>query len=452
MITVNAAGCGKGKSTHNKQFITAHASSRFLIIVPSLALADEYAEFGTAIHSGTTNNVKQQIYKAIDANTRVIVITQKAFLDFESKCLLCTHRIVLQDEHLEPFYLCKWQMGNHTQWLDMFSVESTDCEGWYRVVLNMPRVQQFLATSDMLDNKQFIEDLLATPQNIYTNKATVEADSMLFRVVSPAIYEGASAVHIACANFTVNRQYHLWSTLFGAEFHITRAFVPYVTPNLTLHFAFQKRNSKTFNRSNSSIKDAVSAYIQSKCSAPVYVDNNVYDTQDGWQRVNHNCHGVNEFRNEAHIAILSAINYNSFATAFLVDVVGMTPQQVRYALIGEIAHQVIMRGTLRSDNSNACHVYLMEMDLAAYLQQHIFADSQYVIIDGTERPERAPALTPIERKKATLIRKNFPEYADTPTDVLLKECIWAFTNTNGKYTKLYLQITAERALHAKQVA
>jgi hypothetical protein len=74
------------------------------------------------------------------------------------------------------------------------------------------------------------------------------------------------------------------------------------------------------------------------------------------------------------------------------------------------------------------------------------------IIDGTERPERAPALTPIERKKATLIRKNFPENADTPTDVLLKKGIWTFTNTNGKYTKMYSQITAERALHAKQLA
>jgi len=45
------------------------------------------------------------------------------------------------------------------------------------------------------------------------------------------------------------------------------------------------------------------------------VDNNVYDTHDGWQRAIHNCHGVNEFRNEAHIAILSAINHNGIATA-----------------------------------------------------------------------------------------------------------------------------------------
>ena len=178
MYKVNAAGCGKGKSTHNKKFITAHKDTRFLVIVPSLALADEYADYGTTIHSGNSHNVKQQVYKAIEANTRVLVITQKAFLDFESKTLLCTNRTVLQDEHLEPFYVCKWQMANHAQWLDMFVVGASDKEGWYKVTLNTARVAEFLATADMLDNKQFMQDLLATPQAIYTNKATMEMESM----------------------------------------------------------------------------------------------------------------------------------------------------------------------------------------------------------------------------------------------------------------------------------
>ena len=109
------------------------------------------------------------------------------------------------------------------------------------------------------------------------------------------------------------------------------------------------------------------------------MDNNAYDTQTGWQRVNHNCHGINKLRDQAHIAILSAINYSGHVSAFLVDMAGMTEQQVRQSLIGEIAHQVIMRGALRSDNSNECHVYLMEMELAAYLQLQIFAEYKYEI-------------------------------------------------------------------------
>ncbi len=435
MITVNAAGCGKGKSTDNKNLLKKNINKRFLVIVPSLALAAEYKEFGTAITSDTTNNVKKQIYRAIEASKRVIVITQKAFLDFESKPLLCDNRTVLQDEHLEPFYMRKWQMANHMEWLDMFAVGDTDKEGWYSVTLNLDRANEFIASADMLDNKQFIMDLLATPQLIYTNKPAIHADSVLFRVISPAIYDGADAVHIACANFTCSRQYHLWTALFNTPFNVKRPFVPYVTPNLTIHFAQQKRNSKTHNAADSSVRDGVLAYIATQCSNPVYVDNNVYEDKDGWQRVNHNCHGVNEFREQSHIAVLTAINYDNLATAFLMDMAGMTSDSVRHSLIGEIAHQVIMRGVLRGDNANECHAYVMETDLAAHLNSSIFAGSTLTVIEGTTRPHRAAALTPVERKKASLIKKNFVEYQETPTKQLMAAPIWAMTNTNGMRLK-----------------
>lgn len=437
-FTVDAAGCGKGKSADNKAFVTTNKDTRFLIIVPSLALADEYKDFGTAITSATTNNVKKQIHRAIEVNTRVIVITQKAFLDFEAKELLCTHRTVLQDEHLEPFSVCKWVMGNHMHWIDMFKVAATKKDGWYEVQLDTPRAQQFQASCDMLDNKLFMQDLLATPQRIFTNKPALHADSMLFRVVTPAIYRGADAVHIACANFTGTRQYHLWTALFELPFQVTRPFEPYLTPNLTIHVAQQRRNSKTFNSVNTGIKNNVVAYIKSKCNNPVYIDNNVYDDESGWCRVNHNCHGINEHRDKAHIAILSAINYDNLATAFLIDIAGMTAEQVRHSLIGDIAHQVIMRGALRNENANECHVYLMESDLASYLASSVFLHSQLTVIDDTARPDRCPALTPMQRKKATLIRKNFVQYKEMPTELLMLQAVWHNTNTNGVFFKKYL--------------
>jgi hypothetical protein len=437
-FTVNAAGCGKGKSTDNKAFVTTNENTRFLIIVPSLALAAEYKEFGTTITSATTNNVKKQIHRAIDANTRVIVITQKAFLDFEAKELLCTHRTVLQDEHLEPFSVCKWVMGNHMHWIDMFKVAATDKAGWHEVQLDTQRAQQFQESCDMLDNRLFMQDLLATPQRIFTNKPALHADSMLFRVVSPAIYKGADAVRIACANFTCTRQYLLWTALFEQRFQMNLTFEPYDTPNLTLHVAQQKRNSKTHNKANASVRDGVVAYINSKCNDPVYIDNNVYDDESGWCRVNHNCHGVNEHRDKAHIAILSAVNYDNLATAFLSDMAGMTTEQVRHSLMGDIAHQVIMRGALRSGNDKECHVYLMESDLASYLASSVFVNSQLTVIDDTARPDRGPALTPVQRKKATLIRKNFAQYKEMPTEELMQQPIWGNTNTNGVFSKNYL--------------
>ena len=437
MFNVNAAGCGKGKSRDNKELIGRNSTTRFLVIVPSIELAKEYDPLGTAITSESTNNVKRQIYRAIDANTRVIIITQKAFTDFESKTLLCEHRTVLQDEHLEPFLMCKWKMNNHLEWVDVFSVCSSNKDGWYAVTLNPERAKQFIASADMLDNKQFIQDLLSTPQLIFTNKATIEDDSALFRVISPEIYAGADSVQIACANFKCTRQYFLWSSLFNAEFRFIRHFEAYKTPNLTIHFAQQRRNSKTHNRNDSSIRDAVTAYINSKCSNPVFVDNNYYDTECGWERVKHNCHGVNKHFGAQHIAILSAINYSNPATSFLLEIGSMTPKQVRASLIGEIAHQVIMRGALRVSNDNECHVYLMESDLAEYLMNEIFAGANCVLILSTDRSKQEPTLTSVQRKKATLIRRNFRHLSKVPTKSLLTDPIWEMTNSNGVYLKQY---------------
>lgn len=437
MINVNATGCGRGKSTFNRQLITRNSDTRYLVIVPSLALADEYRTCGTVIHSENTKNVQQQIFRAIEANTRVIVITQKAFLDCPSKRLLCEHRSVIQDEHLEVYYTCNWRMANHMEWLDMFSVTPTKHDGWYEVFIDTEQAQAFVAREDMLDDKQMIEDLLATPQRIFTNRPSLEADSMLFRLISPEVYTGADAVHIACANFTATRQFHIWAKLFGTGFHVTHAFERYATPALTVHYAGQRYNSKTFNAKDSSIRAAVIDYIDQRCANPVYVDNNCHDTQRGWQRVDHNCHGVNEYRSEQHIAFLSAINYSNLVSTFLHDVVGMETDEIRYALVGEMAHQVVMRGALRQDNSAECHVYVMETDLAAYLLAGIFKGAQERLIDGTDRPQKQPPIAGTDRKKACHIRRNFEQFNDMSTDDLMKQPIWQMTNSNGRHLKSF---------------
>jgi hypothetical protein len=440
MITINAAGCGKGKSTDNKTLLTNNKTDRFLVIVPSLALANEYADYGTAITSENSENVKKSIAHAIRLNTRILIITQKAFMDYENKTLLCTHRTILQDEHLEPLYTCKWVMDNHSEWFDMFVVSPSSISEWFEVTLNLPRIAEYLLTEDMLDNKQFINDLLATPQRIITNKASIDKDSLLFRVISPGIYNGADAVHIACANFKSTRQYYLWLNMFNEHFKFTRNFELYNTPNLTIHYAEQERNSKTFNANNDYIHTNFMKYVSDNATDVVYVDNNVYTKIDGWDRVKHNCHGVNEYRNRKHIAIASAINYNNAIVGFLQDFGLMTTEQIRFSLIGEIAHQVAMRGSLRTDNNNECHIYVMETELAKYLYGCIFNNASIKSINGTARPATDSALTEQQRHKGTAIRKmQSLKLQDWPTERLMKSHYWLECSARGLYTKKYIK-------------
>ena len=129
----------------------------------------------------------------------------------------------------------------------------------------------------------------------------------------------------------------------------------------------------------------------------------------------------------------------------------MTIEAIRYSLIGEIAHQVIMRGSLRNQNGidrskNVCDVYVMEMELAAYLARDIFNNCKTECIHKTDRPEvifnkhtKAP-ISGIDRKKASCIRKNFNEYKDLNIKDLMNEPIWLRCNTNGKYVKAYIDL------------
>ena len=440
MITINAAGCGKGKSYDNKQLLSRNKQDRFLVIVPSISLANEYASYGTAITSENAENVKKSIANAIRSNARILIITQKAFMDYENKTLLCSHRIILQDEHLEPLYTSKWVMDSHTAWLDMFIVSPSNVTEWHDVNLNYDRINEYLLTEDMLDNKQFINDLLATPQRIVTNKAFLDKDSLLFRVISPEIYAGADAVHIACANFKVTRQYNLWLNMFSESFRFTRDFELYNSPNLTIHYAEQERNSKTFNNNNSSIHDSFMKYVNDNATDVVYVDNNVYTKVDGWDRVKHNCHGINEFRNRKHIVIASAINYSNPIVGFLQDFAHMTTEQIRFSLIGEIAHQVAMRGTLRVDNNNECHIYVMETELAKYLYGCIFDNASIKMISDTARPDADAALTDIQRNKGAAIRKvHGLDVLEWPTERLLKSEYWKNCSSRGFYVKSYIE-------------
>lgn len=441
---INAAGCGKGKSTDNKTLLTTNRSDKFLVVVPSIALANEYAQYGITITSDNSSNVKQGIAHAIRLNSRIIIITQKAFIDYENKSLLCNNRIILQDEHLEPLYTCKWQMDNHTGWLDMFELSPLP-NNWFEVKLNIPRINEYLQTEDMLDNKQFVHDLIATPQRIITNKPTIDIDSVLLRVISPEIYTGALQVHIACANFKATRQYYLWNNMFSETFVFTREFELYNTPNLTIHFAEQERNSKTFNRSNDSIRNKFIEYVSEITTDAVYVDNNVYENIDGWSRVKHNCHGVNEFRNKKHIVVASAINYNNLIIGFLQEFAHMTTQQIRFSLIGEIAHQVIMRGTLRVNNTNECHVYVMETEVAKYLYGCIFNNASITSIDGTKRPDPELALTDQQRNKGAAIRREQGlTLQDWPTSRLISSKWWQICNSRGLYTKTHIEAMKTR--------
>lgn len=432
-ININASGCGKGKTQAIIKMINQNPDEKFLIIVPSIKLANEYGDALNIqpITSEFSKNVQQDISRQIDLQNRILVITQKAFKDYKMKCMLCFRRNVIQDEEFNVMTTSKWKMDNHKDYQDMFVTKKLT-ETWYSVDIDIIRAGDFIESEDIFDDKSFLHDLLNTPQQIFTNTPTITDESYIISILSPQMYEGCQSLYIACANFTKTQQYHLWKSLFGIEFGVKTPFVPYEAEKVTIHYAEQKRNSKMYNTSKTNIRDEFIKYVNEQSTDVIYVDNNNNPDINNWTRLTHNCHGENKYREKAHIAVLSAINYNGVVTNFFTEVVGITADALRFALIGELAHQVIMRGSLRINNKARCDIYLMEQELAMYIYS-LFTQADIKEIPNTSRETKNLSRSAIQ--KASEIRRNHKEVRHMDTEQLMKHDIWNKTNARGLYTR-----------------
>ncbi len=440
-IDFYANGCGTGKTTKIKEIISNTPLAYFLVIVPSKELAKEYADVGEVVISGdvesNTPNVQKRITQAtVMDDTRVLIITQAAFINSTDKHHLCKDRIVIQDEELKVFSSERWKMNNHKEWLSMFDVKACAAD-WFSTNINKSIAEAFLKEVDDLDNPRQVKDLLASPYDVWSNNNKFDEFSQLFKVMKPEVYKSANRVIIACANFKQTFQYQIWKHLYSVNFNCKAEFEGYSGTNTIIHHADQPINSITYNKGDGNVRDAVIKYVTDNAAGDkiIGVDNKRFELPATWVRVDHNCHGVNSHRDTKHIAILSAINYANLESLFLQNICGLSKDAISFALLGETAHQVVMRGVLRMDNTAECHIYVMEQRLAFYLKMALFPDAELLTIAGTARTESAPrkaALTQVDRNKAAHIRKQWPAYANKSAEDIKDELIWDICGSRGR--------------------
>lgn len=440
--SVNAGNAGSGKTHYSKQRIML-STEKFLVIVPSIALADQYAEVGHVIHTENSNEgVSKEVFARI--NERVLVITHQAFLKNTNKKAVCDNRHIIQDEAMTVQKHFDLRLKIHIAWDDMFSYKPKG--SWLQLTANITKINEYILDADTMDNITLLNELVSTPQIIYVRTTDLQEMQTAYSYISPTIYDGALSVTINCANFRNVIQYYVWSKIFSVEFSFIKDFQKYEANGLQLHVADQNVNALTYNKEDPLIRLRVIDYCQlmSIGNPVVYVDNNSNEDvpNEVWTRIKHNAHGLNEFSNVKHIAFLSAINLNNTIISHITEHLSITPTQLRNAILGEMAHQIIMRGSLRQQNglmrTSECHVYLMEESLAFYLMDEVFNCPIHISIPDSSRKgaEKKIPATSQERNKARLIRKVHPtHYSDDKkygVHELKRLPIWKMTGARGK--------------------
>ena len=439
-ISVNAASAGSGKTFNSKNLIRLKTNDKFLVIVPSINLANEYKDVGYVIHSETTENVSSEVYMNLDK--RVIIITHQAFLLNKCKNVVCRSRHIIQDEEMKVYEQFEMRLKIHLQWEDMFYQKPSG--RWFELTPNIVKMSGYYDDADTMDNIEVLNSMLHTPQLIYVISNDFEIGQTGYKYISPDIYKEAKSITINSANFRNLMQYHVWKNIFKTEFEFTREFVKYEAPNLQFHMASQKYNSINYNKEHPDIRAQVIHYCQQIAGDKpvVYVDNNNFGNIEcrNWTRIKHNAHGLNAFSETEHIAFLSAINYNNTRIKDICEHVEITSDQLRNATLGEMAHQIIMRGSLRNARSSLrdrdCNVYLMEKELTYYLMNEVFNCPMSNVIPNTERGEPIKVITASDNNKAIAIRNMYPEKYKNEKKYSVHELmelnIWNFTSARGK--------------------
>jgi len=444
-ISVNAASAGSGKTWQSKQLIRLKDKDKFLVVVPSIKLANEYSDVGYVIHSETTDNVSSEVFMNLDK--RVIIITHQAFLRNKSKQTVCRNRHIIQDEEMGVMDQVEMRLKIHLPWIDMFNYAPWG--RWFILSPNTAKLAVYYDDADTMDNIEVINSMLHTPQVMYIESDDFEMAQTAYRYISPDIYAEAKSITINSANFKNLMQYHIWKNIFEVEFEFTKEFVKYEAPNLQFHHAEQRYNSINYNKENGDIRGQVIHYCQqlAKDKQVVYVDNNNMKniTARNFERIKHNAHGLNEFSETEHIAFLSAINYNNTRIKDITEQVGITSDQLRHANLGEMAHQIIMRGSLRNSRTSLrereCHVYLMEQELCFYLMSEVFNCPMSITIPNTTRSQTLEVITAADSQKACAIKNAYPEkyrgVKKYSVHELMKMNIWNFTSARGKILAHY---------------
>lgn len=404
-IKLYANGCGTGKTTSMKKLIHDHSDEPFLVIVPSKELANEYISYGEVIISDQAESVQSRIFSALQNVVRVIIITHVAFLDCQFKNDLVRRRIVIQDEAMDVFRQKSADLEDHTnEYKNIFSLGPVHQKmNIYPATINFETIEDILTNRDAYTTTDVFEYLKSNKPLCWLSNNRFDKSAVLSMIVPASIYKGAKDIYIACADFTNTLQYMLWSTVCKVKFKIEREFIRYNTPNLTIHYPDQKLNSIEYNKHHPELRMAFVDYVKKTTNVNVvYIDNNTNDNISGWTRASHNCHGVNAHRNSTHLAMLSAINYNNYTTTFLSAVTGIKPNRINLTRNGELAHQFFMRGTLRMNLLNECHIYVMDKTLMEYLNTTTFVTNKFVLVNDISRTrkERKPRLTPAQKQKA----------------------------------------------------
>jgi hypothetical protein len=426
-IQIDSRGCGAGK-TRNTIIPRIRNNIRIgiktLVVVPSIELQKEYSKFFNDEEFTIVNSQSGQIYNQYQlAATPVVCMTHEGFL--RTPNLEKTNCDLIIDEAFIPFY---------TETFNNFDSAGRIMVDFVSLVQWREKEVSTLDTRHLKYQPFFqLEFTRSTPANTVNHKlwqklsneniliwATPEVGNNLMQgaretttlqlEVNPDILKGWSSVWIAAAVFEKTLM-AMWMKCNKIDFEIKHSFQLHKGPSVWHIPRDDFSWSKNYRQNNPQIEQTFKQYCEkNRTGRLIYNSNNdsnvVFVFGD---RITHNAHGINAYRDRTDYAFLSAIKPHPQFKNFIMDRCGPEPKELEFAFAGYMAYQLVMRTALR-DSNNTTPVNLFFLDTTQALGiMDLFDPKSYDVkfieeIEGNKKKKKA--LTNAERARLYRQRKK----------------------------------------------
>jgi hypothetical protein len=434
-IKVDSRGCGVGKTRNTiipRIRNNIQSGIRTLIVVPSINLQKEYAEHFswdeiTIINRDDNKEKILQQYQLAD--TPVVCLTHQGFLQVPTDYFEKTNTDLIIDEAFDPYSMITFKTYDSAGrvWVDFCEIFA-----WLNPALvpkSRPKTtfQEFYELTvvestppDIIDNERWRK--IANPNwrlwatwEIGNNLMTGASETSTIGLeLSESILDNWSSVWIAAAAFE--------KTFMG--YWMQRNAIPY-----EIEYEFQTHDvlvnwhipteefswSKGCKTANPDIEGIFRDYCeQHRSGRLIYNSNN--DSTTAFvhgDKLSHNAHGINAYKDRTDYAFMSAIQPNAVYKNFLWQRCGFDDREdcrrFAFAFSGYTAYQLIMRSALR-DPSNTLPVNIFALDTTMILEVmdlfNLHRSTVFTNIPVEDSRVKKKPLTSAERQRLYRLRKK----------------------------------------------
>ena len=397
-----------------------------LLVVPSKQLQGEYRSHFAWDEITTINADGGKILDQLQtALTPIICLTHQGFLQTPTGYFDKTNTDLIIDEAFDPY--------------SMETFKTSDSAG--RVWVNFSKVFDWRgdvpATKPEVAPQPFFEMTVvqSTPPDIINGKtwrkisnpnwrlwATWEtghnllnnenATTTLGVELDESVLDHWSSVWIAAAVFEQTFMGH-WMRANQIPYETVYEFEPH-KGEVNWHMPTEEfRWSKAARTANPDIENTFRDYCNAhRTGRLIYNSNNdsntVFAAQD---RLTHNAHGINAFRDRLDYAFMTAIQPNAHYKNFLQERCGLSGKALAFALAGYTAYQLIMRTALRDpNNTTPVNIFALDTEMIlAVMDLFEAATSEafpLIPVEDKRKAKKSKPLTNAQKQKLYRQRKK----------------------------------------------